>query len=232
MNIALILSGGTGSRMDSDIPKQYIKIQGRPIISYCIERLSRHGEIHGIQIVAHAQWQDLIKECLQAGDLAGKFRGFSQPGANRQLSILHGLEDIRLYARHTDLILVHDAARPLVSQQMISDCIEAAEGHDGAVPVLPMKDTVYKSEDGKTISSLLNREQIFAGQAPEIFRLDAYYKANQRLLPEKILAINGSTEPAILAKMDMAMIPGDENNFKITTKADLLRFQKIMEASE
>lgn len=231
MNIALILSGGTGARMGSDIPKQYIKIQERPIISYCIERLSHHKEIHGIQIVAHTQWHDLIKECLRAQDLSGKFRGFSQPGANRQLSILHGLEDIRLYARDADRILVHDAARPLVSKQIVSDCIEATKGHDGAVPVLPMKDTVYRSEDGKTITSLLNREQIFAGQAPEIFRLDAYYEANQRLLPEKILKINGSTEPAILAGMDIAMIPGDETNFKITTKADLKRFQKIMEAS-
>ena len=80
-------------------------------------------------------------------------------------------------------------------------------------------------EEGKKIDALLNRSQIFAGQAPEVFRLGRYYEANQVLLPEKILTINGSTEPAILAGMDVVMIPGDEGNFKITTKADLERFQ-------
>ena len=109
---------------------------------------------------------------------------------------------------------------------MISECFSAIEGHDGVLPVLPMKDTVYFSEEGKTIDSLLNRSQIFAGQAPEVFYLGSYYKANEALLPEKILSINGSTEPAILAGMDIVMIPGDEGNFKITTKADLERFER------
>ena len=97
------------------------------------------------------------------------------------------------------------------------------------LPVLPMKDTVYESRDGKTISALLNRSQIYAGQAPEVFRLGAYYQANKRLLPDNILKINGSTEPAILAGLSIAMIPGDEDNFKVTTAADLERFRRLAE---
>ncbi len=228
MNVALILSGGTGARMASRIPKQYIEVNGRPIISYCIRSLSGHDGIDGIQIVADPLWRKCIENCLADDDPAGKFRGFSQPGKNRQMSILSGLEDIRLYAHDQDFVLVHDAARPLLSAEMISRCLRASEDRDGVIPVLPMKDTVYLSEDGQTVSSLLNREKIFAGQAPEGFRLKAYYEANLRLLPDEILKINGSTEPAILAGMDIAMIEGDENNFKITTKADLKRFQKII----
>ena len=112
---------------------------------------------------------------------------------------------------------------------MITDCLKAIEGYDGVIPVLPMKDTVYESVDGKTISRLLNRSQIYAGQAPELFRFGSYYEANRRLFPERILEINGSTEPAVIAGMKMAMIPGDENNFKITTKADLERLRTILE---
>lgn len=96
-------------------------------------------------------------------------------------------------------ILVHDAARPLFSAQMITDCLEAAYGHDGVVPVLPMKDTIYQSIDGKKICSLVKRSEIYAGQAPEAFRIGAYYEANRRLYPHKILEINGSTEPAVMA---------------------------------
>lgn len=115
---------------------------------------------------------------------------------------------------------------------MIDTCVEALLGHDGVLPVLPMKDTVYVSEDGKSISSLINRSQVFAGQAPEVFALGKYYEANRRLLPDRILAINGSTEPAIMAGMDIAMIPGDEENYKITTKADLERFSEKIKRTE
>ena len=239
MNIALILSGGTGRRMESDVPKQYIEICGRPIISYCMESLSDHEGIDAIQIVAEEEWRELISESMgqlektKETGILKKFRGFSKPGTNRQLSILNGLKDIKEYASNSDYVLIHDAARPMLSSQMISECLDAVvNGHDGVIPVLPMKDTVYSSTDGKTITSLLNRKQIYAGQAPEVFLLGKYYEVNKQLLPDKILQINGSTEPAVLAGMDIAMIPGDEGNFKITTKSDLGRFEGIIRGHE
>ncbi len=228
MNIALLLSGGTGTRMGSDIPKQYMEVDGRPIISYCIECLSLHARIDAFWIVADAGWHGVVSDCLGKYDKEKKFRGFSMPGENRQLSIFNGLMDIRKYAEASDYVLIHDAARPLATDKLISGCFDALDGHDGALPVLPMKDTVYCSEDGRCISSLINRRHIYAGQAPEVFRLGPYYEANRRLLPERILEINGSTEPAVMAGMDIAMFAGDENNFKITTRADLERFKKIV----
>lgn len=229
MNIALILSGGTGVRLGSELPKQYIEVCGKPIICYSLERLSAHERIDGIQIVAEAEWQQPITEWMMGEACRKKFKGFSSPGANRQLSILHGLEDIRGYAKDEDYIFVHDAARPLLSEKQTTDCLDGMEGFDGVMPVLPMKDTVYSSPDGKTVGALLNRSEIYAGQAPEVFRLGSYYEANKRLLPDEILKINGATEPAIMAGLNIAMIPGDEGNFKITTKADLERFRRIVE---
>lgn len=228
MNIALVLSGGTGTRMGTDIPKQYIEVCGKPVIIYSMEHLTAHDGIDAIQIVAEPDWQEQIRDWLSAAGLTRKVRGFSMPGENRQLSIFHGLMDIREYGADSDHIFIHDAARPMLSRQQITDCLSGMEGHDGVIPVLPMKDTVYTSKDGKTISSLLKREEIFAGQAPEVFRLGTYYEANIRLMPKQILKINGSTEPAVLGGLDVAMIPGDEGNFKITTKADLERFRKII----
>ena len=123
MAVALSLSGGSGVRLGADIPKQYIEINDRPVISYCMEQLSRHAGIHAIQIVASPEWQGQIEIWLKKYDICGKFRGFSLPGENRQLSIYHGLEDIRNYADDTDTVLIHDAARPLLSEQMITDCL-------------------------------------------------------------------------------------------------------------
>lgn len=229
MNVALLLSGGTGTRLGADIPKQYIEVGGKPMIAYCIERLSRHAGIDAIRIVAAPEWQELIAESLKDSDINKKFCGFSCPGENRQLSIVNGLEDIRNEIREVSLVLIHDAARPLLSEKLITDCLNAATGHDGVLPVLPMKDTVYASTDGKCITSLLKRSEIYAGQAPELFCFEKYYEANIRLLPDAIRQINGSTEPAIMVGMDIAMISGDENNFKVTTLADLERFREMVE---
>ena len=238
MVTALLLSGGTGTRIGGEIPKQYIEVKGRPVIAYSLRTLLSHEGIDGVQIVADEAWRETVRNCVeqiqeeaqasQQGDRGKeKFRGFSAPGKTRQLSILNGLEDIRQYAGDSDYVLIHDAARPLVTAGQITACIEAVRaGHDGVLPVLPMKDTVYLSGDGKRITSLLEREKVFAGQAPELFLMGKYYEANRALLPDRIFGINGSAEPAILAGMDIAMIPGDERNFKITTKQDLKRFQE------
>lgn len=253
MVTALLLSGGTGTRMGVEMPKQYIEVKGKPIIAYCLRTLLSHEGIDAVQIVADEMWHDVILQCETdlcsmeeygnsfSGEAAGgmplsasgsKIRGFSEPGKTRQLSILNGLEDIKKYAGESDCVLIHDAVRPMLSAEQISNCLEAvAAGHDGAIPVLPMKDTVYYSEDGRAVTSLLERSRIFAGQAPELFVLGKYYEANRALLPERILKINGSTEPAVMAGMDIAMISGDEGNFKITTKADLERFREIVSAS-
>lgn len=233
MTVALILSGGNGIRFGSDLPKQYVEVNGRPVISYCIEQLLCHQDIDYIQIVAAKQWHNIILNWIDRYDCPQtnkkrKFHGFSLPGENRQLSIYYGLTDILSFAQELDTVLIHDAARPLLSEKLITDCLRAVQKHDGVLPVLPMKDTIYESTNGKTISTLLNREKVYAGQAPEAFRLGLYYNANKELFPDKILRINGSTEPAVLAGMDIAMIPGEETNFKITTKADLDRFLKIV----
>ena len=229
MNIALILSGGTGSRLAADIPKQYIDIHGRPMITYCLETIAEHEKIDAIQIVADIQWRDFILNCMKSACFLRKFKGFSLSGKTRQLSIWNGLRDIREDTENYEWVLIHDAARPFVSSDLIGDCLQMAVGYDGVLPVLPMKDTVYLSENGSTVSDLLDRNKIFAGQAPEVFQIKKYYRANEVLLPDRLFTINGSTEPAVMAGMDIVMIPGDENNFKITTKADLERCRRMAE---
>lgn len=230
LNIALILAGGTGRRLGADIPKQYIEVHGRTIISYCLNLFAAHDRIDGIQIAADKMWREFIQseadKEIEKEKFKKKFRGFSDPGETRQMTIVQGLSDILSYAGEDTAVVVHDAVRPCVTEALISSCLDTLGEHDGVVPVLPMKDTVYYSNDRERISSLLDRSHIFAGQAPEAFRLKKYYEANVKLLPKKILEINGSTEPAVLAGLDIVMIPGDEANFKITTREDLTRFKE------
>ncbi|MCR4831293.1 MAG: 2-C-methyl-D-erythritol 4-phosphate cytidylyltransferase [Pseudobutyrivibrio sp.] len=225
MNIAIVLSGGTGTRLGGDIPKQYVEVGGKPIIVYSLEPLTKSKYIDKIQIVAEETWVSTIEKWAKDFALEDKIAGYSKPGVNRQLSIYNGLKDVADFAGDESFVMIHDAARPNLTEDIISKSIEAMDGYDGVIPVLPMKDTVYLSKDGKQIDSNLKREEIFAGQAPETFVLGKYLAANESLVESgKILKINGSTEPAIIAGMKMHMIDGDEGNYKITTKDDLERF--------
>lgn len=231
MNIALVLSGGTGTRLGGDIPKQYIKVKGRMLIAYCLNMFAAHSAIDGIFVVAAPEWRDeIINECGRLGIGEAAITGFSNPGRTRQLSILNGLRDIDAYVKSSDkpdedpVVIIHDAARPNLTAEYLNRCLDAIEGCDGVMPTLPMKDTVYYSENRTKVDRLLDRSCIYAGQAPELYRLKKYLEANEKLLPDEILKINGSTEPAVMAGLDVAMIPGDENNYKVTTKKDMDRF--------
>ncbi len=225
--IVLLLSGGIGARVGGSLPKQYIEVNGRMIVSRCIGRVLECGSISGLWIVADESWQEAIAESVPERE---RILGFSAPGQNRALSILNGLRGIQNVCPEDTIVIVHDAVRPLVRVETLEACINACSQHDGAMPVLPMTDTVYYSDtSGSRVERLLDRSRIYAGQAPEAFRLGKYLEATESLLPEKILSINGSTEPAILAGMDIAMIPGDKGNFKITTREDLEHYRRIVE---
>lgn len=224
MGYAIILSGGVGTRLGLDIPKQYVKVKDKTVLQYVVEKIEACTLIQGYVIVAAEEWQDDILSMMNLGE---KFLGFAASGENRQLSIYHGLLELKKVAKDHDLVLVQDAARPNTSDDLLLRCMQLDDSVDGAMPVLPMKDTVYISHNGSRVDELLNRDKVFAGQAPESFRFEKYLRANERLLPDEILHINGSTEPAVRAGMNIALIEGEECNFKITTAADLERFCQL-----
>ncbi len=232
MNYVILLAGGTGSRIASDIPKQYVKAGPYMMITVALKALLESDHIDGVCIVADVDWREEIKkDALSACLGIDRILSFANPGENRQLSILNGMNEIikvKGEPSDTDTVLVHDAARPFVSAGLLTSVYGSLDGHDGVMPVLPMKDTVYYSENGSEVSELLDRRKLFAGQAPELFLFGKYYEANRALVPEKIISVNGASEPAIIAGMDIVMIPGDEGNFKVTTNADLDRYLTIV----
>ncbi len=226
MNHVVILAGGTGSRFGGNIPKQYIEVKGRPIISWCLDVLFSNEDVDTVRVVADISWQSYINDYIELHEkkYIAKWKGFCLPGENRQLSIWNALEAMRGTANN-DLVMFHDAARPNIKDDFISKCFNSVESHDGVMPIIPVKDTIYLCDENGKVDKLLPRSKLFAGQAPEVFKYGSYYKANQKLIPEKIKEINGSTEPAIIAGLDIATIEGDENNFKITTAVDMDKFK-------
>ena len=215
MNTAILLSGGVGSRLQSQIPKQYLNVSGKMVITYSLETLIKSPDIDEIRIVAEGEWRDsIINEVKELGISTEKIKDFVTPGSTRQESIWNGLQNIFTHKdgvedtgftkkiedrinrakekdsfKNIDYVMIHDAARPLLTEKMIHECFTAIKNHDGVMPVLPMKDTVYYSKDGVCVSELLERKSLFAGQAPEVFDFNKYYQANLALLPERIYKI-------------------------------------------
>lgn len=226
MNIAVILAGGSGTRMGTDIPKQYIMVDGKPIVLYCIETFANRQDIDAFVIVAAKEWQDFISQ------YTNRIRQpvwYALSGATRQHSIYNGLKECRKHNVNDDsIVIVHDAARPLVSNEIIDACIEGCVCYDGVLPVIPVKDTIYMSQDGEMIGGLLERNCLYAGQAPESFVFGKYIGIHDKCSYDEIGRINGSTEIAYKKGLNVKLVKGETMNFKITTPEDLTSFETII----
>jgi 2-C-methyl-D-erythritol 4-phosphate cytidylyltransferase len=228
MNYAIILSGGVGSRMGINIPKQYVEVAGKPVLSYCLKTFAESNKIDAIIIGVADEWANFVKGEVDKLQITKPIH-YASPGETRQYSIYNALNVIReLGFTDSDLVIVHDAARPLVSQELISACLDGCIEYDGVMPVIPAKDTIYYSKDGRKIDSLLERSALWCGQAPEAFNLAKYLSVHDSMSREDLLHINGSTEIAFKSGLNCTMIPGDPMNFKITTPEDLTNFEALI----
>ena len=208
MNYAIILSGGIGSRMNKiDIPKQYIKVQGKPLIMYTLEQFEKSKEIDNIVVVASNEWKQYIKdECREHG--ISKILDIVINGRTRQESIYNGLKKcIQSSSNIEDKVIIHDAVRPMVTVELIEKCL---------------------NNIGEEITNLMDRSKLYAGQAPEAFNLYKYYAINENTSKEELNKIRGTSELAYKKGLNVKLIAGEDTNFKITTRADLTRFEMIV----
>lgn len=232
MTTVLLLSGGTGTRMGGGaLPKQYLSVCGKPIIVYSLYTLDRHPLVDRFVIAAAPVWREKIDEWRIAEGIA-KPVIYADPGETRQLSILNGLSAMADTASDDETVIIHDAARPLVSAELITRCVRALGSCDGVMPTLPAKDTFYLLDDTGRASKLLPRSQLAAGQAPEVFRFAPYYRACREASREELLTVSGTTEMALRHGLKVTTVAGDERNLKITTPNDLLLLQAYMEETK
>lgn len=229
MNYAVILSGGIGTRMrDDGFPKQYLKVQNKPILIYTLEKFEACKSIDKIVVVAADEWKDTIYGWKNTYGIS-KLLDVTHSGGTRQESIQNGLK-VCVGSRHKndDNVIIHDAVRPLVSTDLITSCLNALDDYEGCMPILPLNDTVYMSTNGTEISQLLDRNLLFAGQSPEAFRLWKYYEINCNTNVEELKNIHGTTELAYKNNLKIKLVKGEDTNFKLTTPADLQRFEMII----
>lgn len=228
MNFGIILAGGVGSRMGQNRPKQYLIIEGKPVIVYALERFQECEQIDRIVIVADQFWRNDIETWLKEYGIT-KFLSFADPGATRQDSVFGGLTCCKAYATdENDVVVIHEAARALVTTKLITDLINGLDGYDACIPVVPMKDAIIFSETGETIDDLIDRSKLFCGQAPECFYLHPYWEINAQTTPEERAAVRADHELCFQHNWRIHNHPGEENNFKLTTPGDIDRMISLI----
>lgn len=221
MNVALVLSGGTGARMGLDVPKQYQTIAGKPVIVRTLERLERFQGVAGVIVVASPEWKTRIWEWKESYGLS-KLWEIAPAGPDRQQSIRSGLLAAKRYMREeAGGVIVQDAARPLTQRDLLERLVDGLEEAPAVMPVLPITDTTYTSGDGEWVSGLLDRKTLFAGQAPEAFHFQPYCKLYEETPTEELSAMSGSCQLPYSRGWSVKMVPGDPGNLKITYLADL-----------
>jgi len=213
---AIVLAAGEGRRLGGDVPKAFASIGGRPLALRTLERIFSVSMIERVTLVVPAAQLERC-ETLLKGDPALRHRPWRLQvgGATRQQSAQRGLEE----AGESDLILIHDAARPFVSAQLIIRCIEAAMRHDAAVPGLPARDTIKIVKD-HWIEKTLERDSLWEIQTPQVFRRELIVAAQENAaragleVSDDALAVERFGKPVFV-------VEGERLNFKITVPEDV-----------
>ena len=221
MNIALALSGGSGTRLGSELPKQYWRIAEKPVIVHTLEQFERFESVEGVICVAAQEWSEQIWDWKKAYGLS-KLWEIAPAGADRQQSIRNGLLAAKGFVQGEAAgVIVQDAARPLTSQDLLRRLTDGLKEAEAVMPVLPVTDTTYTSRDGQWVDGLLDRRTLFAGQAPEAFRYRPYSKLYEETPDEILRSMSGSCQLPYSRGWKVKMVPGDPENIKITYAADL-----------
>lgn len=217
---AVIFAGGIGQRMKSkEIPKQFLEIEGKPIIIRTLEHFSKHPMVDNIVVVCIESWLDVLKVDLEKFNI-DKVIATVPGGASGHESIHNGLLEVVKVAKEEDVVLICDGVRPMLTEELITQCIEDARKYETAVPVTPSIDSVLYSEDGENCSKNFRRKNIFITQAPQGYTLRKIMWAHDEAEKRQMDPIS-SADLLIELGENVHLIKGIRENIKVTTPEDL-----------
>ena len=230
-NIALIIAGGRGNRMGQDLPKQFLNIQDKPIIMYTCEAFQKHPLIDSIVIVCIDGWQTALQAYANQFNIT-KLRAIVPGGKNGQSSIYNGISAIAENGNSDDIVLVHVAIRPLVSQEIITKCIRTTEEFGSAVTCVPCAEALLETRDQETSGQVLDRDQVKRTQTPQGFSLGTLLKMHEEARRHGITDSVASCTLAVELGMTVHFCPGSEKNIKLTTVDDIDIFKALLESKQ
>jgi 2-C-methyl-D-erythritol 4-phosphate cytidylyltransferase len=221
----IIPAAGSGSRMGARIPKPFIKLKGISILEHTIRAFAGTNNVHEIIVATSVEWKEEVETILSKFQEEVKILRVAQGGKERQDSIHNALQSM---SEEIDIVAVHDAVRPFISEELIQKCCREALKVGGAIVAVPAKDTIKKIDDSQSITETPDRSNLWQAQTPQIFRkqllLDAYKSAIES-------GFMGTDDASLVERIggDVKVVEGDRRNLKITYPIDLKVAELILE---
>jgi len=222
---AVVVAAGQGVRAGGALPKQFRRIAGETLLEHALSAFAEAPKVAFVQPVIRPEDLALVRTLTSGMNILAPVSG----GPTRQASVRAGLE--ALLPRSPDIVLIHDAARPFASANLIARAIEAAEKTGAAIPALPVMDTVKRVDQAGTVEATLDRNSIRLVQTPQAFAFPALLEAHQRAAAQ---GRNDFTDDAALAEwagMKVSVFAGEPSNIKLTTPEDFARAEAIQSAA-
>lgn len=229
MNIAVIIAGGNGRRMNQDIPKQFLNIYDKPVIVYTLEGFQRHPEIDAIEVVCIDGWHDVLRAYAKQFGI-DKLKYVVSGGETAQESIRNGVFHLRDKCAPDDIIIIHDGIRPMVEDFVLSDILIKCKQYGNAVTSLPYNEQIFVVDDEASTTKYVPRDTLRRVSTPQAYRYEKLLWAYEKAFAEGI-GIQVSTYANTLM-VDLGerlyFAAGSEKNIKLTTKDDFELFKAHM----
>ena len=228
-NIALLIAGGAGARMHQDIPKQFLTVNEKPVIVYTLEAFQNHPEIDAIAVVCIGGWEQVLKAYAAQFDIL-KLEYIIPGGEKGQDSIRNGVFELEKHFDPDDIVLIHDAIRPMVSAEIISDNIRVAREYGNATTVIPCAEAMLETEDGVQSEGTYPRDRLKRTQTPQAFHLGEICDLHRKALEAGITNSIASCTLMIEMGRKVFFSTGSEKNLKLTTVEDIDIFKALLAA--
>ena len=227
MNIAIIIAGGSGKRMGQDIPKQFLNVGEKPIIVYTLEAFQNHPSIDGIIVVCIKGWENILESYAKQFNIS-KLVSIVEGGKNGQDSIKRGLDEAKNKFNEDDIVLIHDAIRPMVSNDIISDNIAKCVLYGNATTVVPCTTVVLGKTTNEYSKEIVDRDKIYLTQTPQAFVLKDILSAHAEAKEKGIT--NAVASCSLYSELGRKVYysVGSETNIKLTRPADIDIFKALL----
>jgi 2-C-methyl-D-erythritol 4-phosphate cytidylyltransferase len=228
MNIALIIAGGSGNRMGQDIPKQFINVYDKPILTYTLEGFQRHKMIDAIEVVCIEGWEAVVQAYANQFNI-NKLKWIVKGGASAQESIRNGVFNLKDYASADDIIIIHDGIRPMIDDSVLTDVIEKAHEYGNAVTSMPYNEQIFvvSKEDESTTTQFIPRETLRRVSTPQAYRFNVLYEKYTEAFTKGIGIYGSHYTNTMMVELGerLHFAKGSDKNIKLTTKDDLELFK-------
>lgn len=229
MNFAVIIAGGSGHRMQQDIPKQFLNVYDKPVIVYTLEGFQRHPEIDAIGVVCLDGWHEVLWAYAKQFGIS-KLQWVISGGETAQESIRNGVFHLRDICGPEDTVIIHDGIRPMVEDFVLSDILVKCRQYGNAVTSLPYNEQIFVADDANSTTKYIPRDTLRRVSTPQAYRYDKLLWAYERAFSENI-GIQASTYANTLMTdlgERLYFAAGSEKNIKLTTKDDFELFKTYM----